>query len=125
MKIQINRDDYAICRLDSNQDIPSWFKLDNFSTVTKTDEELSITCKSEIVPDGINCEKGWNVLKILGLLDFSLIGILSKISTILANNDIGIFVISTFDTDYILIKEENTDKAKQVLNEESYEIIES
>lgn len=125
MKIQINRDNYAICRLDPNQEIPSWFKLDNFSTVTKTDEELSITCKSEIVPEGINCEKGWNILKILGPLDFSLIGILSKLSTILANNNIGIFVISTFDTDYILIKEENTDKAKQVLNDESYEIIET
>ncbi len=125
MKIQINRDDYAICRLDPNQDIPSWFKLDNFSTVTKTDEELSITCKSEIVPEGINCEKGWNILNILGPLDFSLIGILSKLSTILANNNIGIFVISTFDTDYILIKKENTDKAKQVLVEASYEIIEN
>ncbi|MGD1823115.1 MAG: ACT domain-containing protein [Pleomorphochaeta sp.] len=120
MKIRVNRDDYAICRLSSNEDIPSWCKIEDFVTITKTEDELSLVLKSNQIPDNIKCEKGWNILKIVGPLDFSLIGILSKLSTILADNNIGIFVISTFDTDYILIKKENTNNAIRVLSEKGY-----
>lgn len=120
MKILVNRDDYAICRLLNNEDIPSWCKIEDFVTITKTEDELSLVLKSNQVPDNIKCEKGWNILKIVGPLDFSLIGILSKLSTILADNNIGIFVISTFDTDYILIKKENTNNAIRVLSEKGY-----
>ena len=88
-----------------------------------TDEELSLVCPVDAVP-GNTTERddGWRAFRIVGVLDFSLIGILSKISGILADNRIGIFAISTYNTDYILTKEENFDKALKVLAEAGYEI---
>ena len=90
----------------------------------KTDEEISLVCKTEDVPTKtIERDENWKGFRIEGVLDFSLIGILSKISTILAENKIGIFAVSTFNTDYILVKAENFDKAMGVLTTEGYEVI--
>ena len=88
-----------------------------------TDEENSLVCLTEIVPNNIiERDDGWKAFRIVGTLDFSLIGILSKISKILASNEIGIFAISTYNTDYILTKEENFDKAITVLKSAGYRI---
>lgn len=88
-----------------------------------TDEENSLVCPTEIVPDNTtDRDDGWRAFRIVGTLDFSLIGILSKISKILASNEIGIFAISTYNTDYILTKEENFDKAITVLKSAGYKI---
>ena len=90
----------------------------------KTDEELSLVCKTEDIPDHtIKCDSGWKGFRIQGILDFSLIGILSKISGILAENEIGIFVVSTYNTDYILVKEHNFEKALSVLAAEGYQVV--
>ena len=88
-----------------------------------TDEELSLVCPVGDVP-GNTTERddGWRAFRIVGILDFSLIGILSKISAVLADNGVGIFAISTYNTDYILTKEENFEKALKVLAEAGYEI---
>ena len=86
-----------------------------------TDEEKSLVCPVSLVPDNtIEREDGWRAFRIEGVLDFSLIGILSKISSLLAANKIGIFAISTFNTDYILTKKEDFDKAIDVLKAEGY-----
>ena len=86
-----------------------------------TDEERSLVCPVSLVPQNtIEREDGWRAFRIEGVLDFSLIGILSKISSLLAANKIGIFAISTFNTDYILTKKENFDKAIDVLKAEGY-----
>ena len=84
----------------------------NFCFAAKTDEELSLVCPTKDVPE-VTSERddGWRAFRIQGTLDFSLIGILAKISTILAEHRIGIFAISTFNTDYILVKQENFVKA--------------
>ena len=88
-----------------------------------TDEENSLVCPTEIVPNNtIERDDGWRAFRIVGTLDFSLIGILSKISKILASNEIGIFAISTYNTDYILTKAENFDKAISVLKSAGYRI---
>ena len=88
-----------------------------------TDEELSLVCPVDAVPDNTTeRDDGWKAFRIVGILDFSLIGILSKISAVLADNGVGIFAISTYNTDYILTKEENFDKALKVLAEAGYEI---
>ena len=85
------------------------------------DEELSVVCSIDSVPqNAIECDNGWKAFRIQGILDFALIGILSKISTILANNEIGIFALSTYNTDYILVKEENFERAINVLECEGY-----
>ena len=91
-----------------------------------TDEENSLVCPTEIVPDNtIERDDGWKAFRIVGTLDFSLIGILARISKILASNEIGIFAISTYNTDYILIKEENFEKAISVLRSAGYKIKEN
>ena len=89
----------------------------------RTDQEKSLVCPTAIVPDNtLARDDGWRAFRICGELDFSLIGILAKISKILAENAIGIFAISTYNTDYILTKEKSFDKALQVLTEAGYEI---
>ena len=111
----------TVCKVE---DVSSVNMDADFYFMGKTDEEISLVCKTEDVPTKtIERDDNWKGFRIEGVLDFSLIGILSKISTILAENKIGIFAVSTFNTDYILVKEENFDKAMSVLSTEGYEVI--
>ena len=113
--------DLTICKVESKDNIN--FEID-FYFIGKTDEELSLVCKTEDVPDKtIKRDDGWKCFRIQGVLDFSLIGILSKISGILADNGIGIFAVSTFNTDYILVKKENFEKALKKLSDAGYNIV--
>ena len=81
-------------------------------------------CITENVPKNVTeRDDGWKAFRIQGVLDFSLIGILSEISSLMAQNDIGIFAISTYNTDYILVKRENYEKALQVLLKAGYQIV--
>ena len=92
--------------------------------IGKTDEEISLVCRTEDTPSHTTeRDDGWKGFRIQGVLDFSLIGILSKLSSILAENNIGIFAVSTYNTDYILVKSENFPKALSVLSDAGYEII--
>ena len=96
----------------------------DFYFIGKTDEEISLVCKTEDAPKNtIERDDGWRGFRIQGVLDFSLIGILSKLSGILAEHKIGIFAVSTYNTDYILVKEENYERALSVLASEGYEVI--
>lgn len=95
-----------------------------FYFIEKTDEEYSLVCLTKDTPiNTTERDDGWKGFRIQGVLDFSLIGILSKLSNILADNKIGIFAVSTFNTDYILVKEENFNKALNVLALAGYEIV--
>lgn len=112
--------DFTVCKVKDAANIDL---TQEYCFVGKTDEELSLVCATEFVPqETIERDDGWKALRIEGVLDFSLIGILSKISTLLAENEIGIFAISTFNTDYILVKRENFSKAIGVMIEGGYEI---
>ena len=94
-----------------------------FCFTGSTDEEYSLVCPTDMVPDNTtDRDDGWKAFRIVGVLDFSLIGILAKISKILATNEIGIFAISTYNTDYILTKEENFDKTLEVLMNAGYRL---
>lgn len=89
-----------------------------------TDEERSLVCSSADVPaNTVERDDGWKAFRIQGVLDFSLIGILSKLSGLLAENEIGIFAISTYNTDYILTKKENYQKALNILSDSGYKIL--
>ena len=113
--------DLTVCKLASTADIDL---TKDFYFIGRTDEEISLVCKTEDTPAGTtDCDDGWKGFRIEGVLDFSLIGILSKISGVLADNRIGIFAVSTYNTDYILVKKENFDKALGVLEEAGYEIV--
>ena len=96
----------------------------DFYFIGKTDEETSLVCRTEDTP-GVTTERddGWRGFRIQGILDFSLIGILSKLSGILAEHKIGIFAVSTYNTDYILVKEENFEQALRILDSEGYSIV--
>ena len=104
---------FAICRLAPATPIPKW-ALDSFS-ITRTRDELSIVCAQRDVPAGIRCERDWRALKVDGTLDFALTGILASLAAPLADAGISIFAISTYDTDYLLVKETNLPRAVQVL----------
>ena len=96
----------------------------DFCFIGKTDEELSLVCPTvDVPPETIAREDGWRGFRIQGVLDFSLIGILARLSGILAAQQIGIFAVSTYNTDYILVKEENFDRALQALSAEGYAIV--
>ena len=111
----------TICRLDARAPIPGWARGD-FVAITRTRDELSIVCAQSNAPDGIVCERDWRALRVVGQLDFTLTGILAALSAPLADAGISIFAISTFDTDYVLVKARDLDKATRVLQEAGYKI---
>lgn len=97
---------------------------DEYCFTGKTDDENSLVCRTDKVPDNVvEQENGWNAFRIKGVLDFSLVGVLSKISALLAGNNIGIFVVSTYNTDYIFVKKEKMSEALQVLADNGYRIV--
>jgi len=107
----------AIVRLNPLSSIPIWaVDGEDFFSITKTEDELSIVCLEEKVPKELKGEKGWRCLKVEGPLDFALTGILSSLAGPLAQAKISVFAISTFDTDYIMIKKENLQNAIAVLS---------
>ena len=121
MELKKIEHELTVCKAEKISDIDL---SSEFYFIGRTDEELSLVCKTDDTPDKtIERDDGWKGFRIQGVLDFSLIGILSKISGILADNKIGIFAVSTFNTDYILVKEENFEKALEVLADEGYTIV--
>jgi len=114
-KLNIITQRTAICRLGPKDEIPSWVQAGELIAIVRTPEELSIVCDEGSVPGSIKVEKGWRVLKVLGPLDFSQVGVLAAIVLPLAQAGVSIFTISTFDTDYILVKEVNLSLAIHIL----------
>ncbi len=121
MEIKKIDGDFCICKVKDFSQI----NLDNeFIFVGKTDEEKCIMCCEKDVPaNTISVDSGWKGFRIQGELDFSLVGILSKISTLLADSMIPIYAISTFNTDYIFVKKENFNKSIDILLKNNYAII--
>ncbi|MBM3128660.1 MAG: ACT domain-containing protein [Chloroflexi bacterium] len=111
----------AICRLDARAPIPEWARGD-FVALTRTRDELAIVCAQANVPDGIACERDWRALRVIGKLDFALTGVLVALAAPLADAGISIFAISTFDTDYVLVKARDLEKAIRVLREARHTI---
>ncbi len=112
--------DFSICKI---HDISAVDFSKEFCFLGKTDEEISLVCMTEDVPDdAMQRDDGWKAFRIQGILNFSLTGILSKISGLLAESNIGIFAVSTYNTDYILTKAENFSRALDVLAAAGYRI---
>lgn len=123
MELKILEDKYKVVKLKPNEIVPKEIFEEEIYSITRTDEELSIVVKSNLnILNGI-IEDNWSMIKIVGTLDFALIGILSKISTILANAEISIFALSTYNTDYVLLKSDKLEKAIEVLKENGYMFI--
>ncbi|MBU3105593.1 ACT domain-containing protein [Clostridium gasigenes] len=123
LTMKLLKEKYGVCRLDKANSIPNWAIEGEFYSITKTEDELSIVCLQESIPTDIKYEKDWKVLKVEGPLDFALVGILAGISSLMASKGISIFAISTYDTDYILIKEKDIDNAIELLLNDKYAVI--
>ena len=113
--------DFSVCKVKDLSNV----NLDSeFCFIGKTDEERSVVCVTTDVPcNVVEREDGWKAFRMDGTLDFSLVGILSKVSGVLAASKIGIFAISTYNTDYILTKSDNYDRAIEVLEQAGYQFI--
>lgn len=111
---------FTVCRLKSVEGVD--FSAE-YCFFAKTDEEMSLVCKTELVPETVEKrEDGWAMFRIQGILDFSLTGVLARISETLANKNIGIFAISTYNTDYILVKKENMEESLAALQAAGYSL---
>jgi hypothetical protein len=106
---------YAICRLEANLPVPPWAAGEDFLTVTRTADELSIVCKDATVPEGVHAERKRRLMKIEGTLAFTLTGVLASVAAPLARAEISIFAVSTYDTDYLLVSDETLQETMQVL----------
>lgn len=115
MKLKVLPIQLAISQIDPKDVIPSWATAGAFWSLTKTEDELSVVCETSSVPFGINSNSGWRALMVQGPLDFSLVGVMAEISNALAAAGVSIFVISTFDTDIILVKDQDLAKSMSAL----------
>ena len=123
MKINLKflKSDFSVCKL---RDLSRIDLSASFYFLSKTPEELSLVCFTEDVPDNtLDADHGWKAFRVEGTLDFALVGILSKIAQLLAAKGISIFAVSTYDTDYVLMKEANEEIAREVLREAGYGIM--
>ena len=121
--LKLLADPMAVCRLDPASAVPDWIDRSAFYSVTRTDQELTIVCAAALVAQGTTSETGWRCLRVEGPLDFSETGIIFSLTQPLAKNNISVFVISTFDTDYFMVKETDLAKTIDVLTVAGHEII--
>lgn len=96
---------FAVCKLPPDSAVPAWGMAGDVFSVTRTVEELSVVCRQELVPSGTQAEIGWRCLRVAGAMPFTLVGVLASLTGPVAAAGVGIFVVSTFDTDYLFVKE--------------------
>jgi hypothetical protein len=106
---------FALCRLEAKAPLPSWATAGPLYSITRTKEELSIVCRQDQVPQGVPGESDWRCLRVEGVMPLSVVGVLASLTLPLAEEGISIFALSTFDTDYLLIKQDVWDRATNAL----------
>lgn len=116
LNLLLLKDKLSVCRLAPSEKVPAWaMSGGGFTSVTRTADELSVVCPQGAAPKGTKCESGWRIFKIEGPLDFALTGILVAVGKPLADAGVSIFAVSTYDTDYVMVKEQNVEKAVRAL----------
>jgi hypothetical protein len=114
---------YAVCQFHPDKHIPYWALLGDFVSLTRTPEELSIVCQQDNVPDDTEAERGWCCLQVQGTFDFSIAGVHASSAIPLAEANISVLAIATYATHYLLIKEENVERALQVLKQAGHSVV--
>jgi uncharacterized protein len=122
LTLQVLPDFFAVCRLAPDAELPGWAIKGTFRSVSWTKEELSIVCEDLLVPREIRAERGWRAFRIQGPLDFALVGVLLQLAEPLAKAGISIYAISTFDTDYVLVKSDRFSDACEALTKYGHRI---
>lgn len=113
---------FAICKLPPDHPQPDWLERSPFYTVSRTATELSVTCREDLIPAGVPTEAGFRLLSIEGTIAFETVGVIAGLSACLAREDIPVIVQSTFDTDYILVKNRYFRGATKALRTSGYEV---
>lgn len=123
MKFRLLDGELAVTRLDPDALSPSWAVAGEFVSITRTAEELSVVCPAGSVPAGLRTESGWRCLQLIGPIPFEQTGVAAAFLAPLAGAGISVFVISTYDTDYLLVKETRLADAVNALRSEGYAIV--
>ena len=122
LQLSFLKDKYGICTLPNTATIPDWALTQSLASITRTDKELTIVCRQDIIPSELQSDINWRCFRIDGSFDLDQIGVISSISSPLADAGISIYVISTYDTDYFLVKEEKLNQALSVLSNSNHSI---
>jgi hypothetical protein len=116
---------FAMVRLAADAPLPLWALRGDFFSITRTSEELSIVCGEDRVPSGLTAETGWRALKVQGSIALSEIGVLAGLAAPLADAKVRLFAISTFDTDYLLVRGKKLDAAIAALRSAGHGVVDS
>ncbi len=113
---------FAVCRLDASSPVPPWAVAGGLWSVTRTADEVSVVCAEESVPPGVRVEAGWRAFRLEGPVPFNTVGVVSSLTAPLATQGVSVFVLSTFDTDYLLVKEAAVPRARKALTAAGYPV---
>lgn len=114
---------YAVARLEAGADIPQWVNGPGFSAVIRADDELILVCRQDRVPDGVEAERDWTLMRTVGPFPFEAAGIVHTLITPLSTNGIGIFVVCTFDGEHLLVPARDAQKARDHLTAAGHHFI--
>jgi hypothetical protein len=121
LRISILPDRLAVSRLDANDALPAWVR-GTFTSITRTHDELSIICDDDAVPHDVRSERGWRALRVEGPIPFEMVGIAAALVAPLAEARISVFLMATYDTDYLLLKEDVFERGVEILRSAGHEI---
>ena len=113
----------AVCKLSAEAEFPDWARAKHLMAYVRTQDELSVVCAQKYVPPQVKAERGWRVFEVQGPLDFSMIGVLATICEPLAQAGVSVFALSTYDTDYMLVKEDAVSRAQDALEKAGFLVL--
>jgi hypothetical protein len=122
VQLYVLDDLYAVARLEPDAALPVWAQQGPFWSITRSDSELSVVCREEDVPPDASAERGWCAFEVAGPLDFSLIGVVASLVTPLAEEGIPLFLVSTFETDYLLVREHDLHRSVEALTNAGHSV---
>lgn len=112
----------AICQLEPGSEVEEWSDGTGIFSVMRTDDEVTIVCSEELVPEGAICSKGWKCIRLVGHFDFTEVGVLSQLALPLAGANVPIFVMSAYNTDYVLVRKQDLQRASEALRTAGHDI---
>ena len=115
MNFTLLKNTFAIVRMAPSENKPRWATGGPLISITRTESELSIVCREAVVPAGTHADRGWQCLRVEGPMPLNMVGVAAEFSSILAKAGISVFIVSTFDTDYVLIKGDKVESATKAL----------
>ncbi len=123
VRMRVLDGDYGVARLEPSEPIPAWAEGPGFVSISRSDDELSVVCLESRIPEGVRDDRGWACLKLLGPFAFDETGIVLSVIAPLSDNGVGIFVVSTFDGDHVMVKREDLDVVRGLLTDAGHTLV--